>query len=100
LAARSRLISGSSLTGTGSDPPALRHCSTAERKSRPESESQVPIVPAFHSVNEVKKPVGKQVHHNNSNCAAGRDVPTWERQIGTGGYRLCDDCQRETNAGR
>jgi hypothetical protein len=60
----------------------------------------MPVVAAFYSINEEKKPVGKQVHHNNSNCAAGRDIPSWERKPGTGGYRLCEDCQRETDAGR
>jgi hypothetical protein len=62
--------------------------------------NSVPIVAAFYSINEGQKPVGKQVHHNNSNCAPGRDIPSWERKPGTGGYRLCDICQEETNKGR
>lgn len=73
---------------------------TTECRWHSESENQVPIVATFYSVNEAKKPVGKQVHHDNSNCAAGRDIPSWERKAGTGGYRHCEDCQRETDAGR
>jgi hypothetical protein len=53
----------------------------------------------FHSVNEVLKPVNQRVHHNNDACPPGRDIPSWERQAGTGGYRLCEDCQRITRQG-
>jgi len=48
----------------------------------------------FHSINEVKKPEADRVYHNNTACAAGRDIPAWERKPGTGGYRLCKDCSR------
>jgi hypothetical protein len=46
-------------------------------------------VPAFHSINEVKKPPTLRVHHNNSACVAGRDISPNERRPGTGDYRLC-----------
>jgi hypothetical protein len=59
----------------------------------------MPKVPAFYSVNEGKKPTNKQVHHDNSACASGRDIPANERKPGTGGYRLCDDCIKETRLG-
>ena len=58
------------------------------------------LVAAFHSMNEVNKPQKQQVHHNNSSCAPGRDIPAWERLQGSGGYRLCDVCQKETCDGR
>ena len=54
----------------------------------------MPLVAAFHSVNEINKAPSQRVHHNNSSCAPGRDIPQWERKVGTGGYRLCDDCDR------
>lgn len=57
-------------------------------------------VPAFYSVNEVNKPAGQRVHHNNGACAPGRDIPQWERRGGTGGYRLCDDCARLNQQGK
>jgi hypothetical protein len=60
----------------------------------------MPSVAAFHSVNEVKKPAHNRVHHNNSACPPGRDIPASERQSGTGGYRLCDDCDRLNRQGR
>lgn len=57
-------------------------------------------VAKFHSINEVKKPIEKRVHHNNNACAPGRDIPQNERRPGDGGYRLCDDCIRANNEGR
>lgn len=48
----------------------------------------------FHSVNEANKPAAERVHHNNNACAPGRDIPSWERRQGAGGYRLCNDCAR------
>lgn len=52
----------------------------------------MPATPAFHSVNEADKPAANRVHHNNSACPPGRDIPQHERRSGTGGYRLCHNC--------
>jgi hypothetical protein len=60
----------------------------------------MPKVPEFYSINEVVKPVGNRVHHNNGACPPGRDIPQNERRPGTGGYRLCDDCARLNAQGR
>jgi len=60
----------------------------------------MPATPKFYSVNEVKKPPADRVHHNNSSCIPGRDIPTNERRSGDGGYRLCDDCTKLNNEGR
>jgi len=49
-------------------------------------------VSPYHSVNEAKKPADKQVHRDNDQCRAGRDIPQGERRAGTGGYRHCKDC--------
>lgn len=57
-------------------------------------------VPAFYSVNEAKKHPSDRVHHNNNNCPPGRDIPSWERKPGTGGYRLCDDCVERNRQGK
>jgi hypothetical protein len=57
-------------------------------------------VPEFYSVNEVKKEAPYRVHHNNGACPPGRDIPSWERRLGTGGYRLCDDCARLNREGK
>ncbi|MGD0372919.1 MAG: hypothetical protein ABSC16_14680 [Candidatus Dormibacteria bacterium] len=51
-------------------------------------------VPAFHSVNEVKKPVPDRRYHDNDACPSGRDIPAHERLAGTGGYSLCEHCAR------
>jgi hypothetical protein len=59
----------------------------------------MPKVAAFYSINEHKKPADKQVHHDNSACAPGRDIPQSERKPGMGGYRHCDECEKETKAG-
>lgn len=60
----------------------------------------MPKAQPFYSVNEVKKPVPLRVHHDNSACPPGRDIPSWERQNGSGGYRLCGDCDRLNKEGR
>jgi hypothetical protein len=60
----------------------------------------MPKVAEFYSINEVSKPADKRVHHNNSACAPGRDIPQNERRAGTGNYRLCHDCTRATNEGK
>jgi hypothetical protein len=54
----------------------------------------MPGIAEFYSIHESKKPVEKRVHHNNSTCPAGRDVPQDERRSGTAGHRLCDDCRK------
>jgi hypothetical protein len=57
-------------------------------------------ISSFYSVNEYAKPASLRVHHNNSSCAPGRDVPSWERRLGTGGYRACEVCTNLNNQGR
>ena len=54
----------------------------------------MPPVAASNSINEVSKPSANRVHHNNSACPPGRDIPMHERRPGTGNYRLCDDCDK------
>lgn len=60
----------------------------------------MPKVAAFYSVNEAKKPAASQVHHDNSACPPGRDIPANERRSGTGGYRLCHDCAERDKQGK
>jgi hypothetical protein len=60
----------------------------------------MPQVYAFYSINEIEKPATKRVHHNNSACPPGRDIPQNERRQGTGNYRLCQDCNNLNNQGR
>ncbi len=59
----------------------------------------MPTTTAFYSVNEALKPSTSRVYHDNSTCPPGRDIPSWERNTGTGGYRLCADCNRRNNLG-
>ena len=54
----------------------------------------MPIIDAFYSISENKKPPEDRVHHNDRDCTSGREMPQYEHRFGTGGYRLCDDCQR------
>jgi hypothetical protein len=54
----------------------------------------------FFSVSEDKKPAANRVHHNNSACPPGRDIPANERRQGTNNYRLCDVCGRLNNEDR
>ncbi len=60
----------------------------------------MPATPAFYSINEGAKPAANRVHHNNSACRPGQDIPQNERRVGTGGYRLCGDCTRLNDQGR
>jgi hypothetical protein len=60
----------------------------------------MPSMPAFHSINEIKNPPDKRVYHNNSTCIAGRQIPRDERSPGTGGYRLCEECEKKNKHGR
>jgi len=59
----------------------------------------MPQVVAFYSINEAKKPFAQRVHHNNSSCPPGRDIPASERRMGTGDYTLCDDCKKLNDQG-
>jgi hypothetical protein len=60
----------------------------------------MPQVVEFYSVNEAQKAPQHRVHHNNDTCPPGRDIPSWERRVGTGNYRLCDDCRKLNGQGR
>jgi hypothetical protein len=44
-------------------------------------------------VNEIPQFPRQRVHHNNDACPSGRDIPTYERRPGDGGYRLCKECE-------
>ena len=58
----------------------------------------MPSVPAFHSINQAKKPLNDRVYHNNSKCAPGRDIPGHDRKPGPSGH-LCAHC-KNYNAAR
>jgi hypothetical protein len=60
----------------------------------------MPRTADFYSINETKKPESKRVHHDNSACPPGRDIPQNERRSGTGGYRLCEDCEKLNREGK
>ena len=61
----------------------------------------MPKVAEFYSINEAAKPAPNRVHHNNSAYPPGRDIKAAkEDRPGTGGYRLCHDCQERNNQGR
>jgi len=60
----------------------------------------MPPTAPFYSVNEVKKPAFQRVHHNNSACPAGNDIPKHEQVLGTGNYRLCEDCAKLNKDGK
>jgi len=57
----------------------------------------MPYTREFYSVNEAKKPAAHRVHHNNSNCGPGKEIPFSDKLYGKGPpndpYRLCDDCK-------
>ncbi|VXB99868.1 conserved hypothetical protein [Pseudoclavibacter sp. 8L] len=46
-------------------------------------------VSAYHSTN----PSDPDVHHVFDNCVSGSQIPSWNREQGTNGWRLCDHCR-------
>ena len=60
----------------------------------------MPKTATFYSVNEDKKPAANRVHHDNSACRPGQDIPQNERRPGTNNYRPCDDCKKLNDQGK
>jgi hypothetical protein len=63
-------------------------------------EIAMPYTPEFYSINEAKKPKEERVHHNNSACGPGGEIPRNDIRYGKGPsgetpYRLCDDCEKK-----
>ena len=56
-------------------------------------------VAPFHSATEARKPPAQRVCHNDDACSLGRTIPRWERREGTGGHRLCKECDRLGRSG-
>ena len=54
----------------------------------------MPNVPAFHSVQQAKRPAENRVYHDNDRCFSARDIPGHDRREGTADYRLCGECAR------
>ena len=55
----------------------------------------------FHSIREKDKPAEKRVYHNNSTCPPGIDIKAnGDNKDGTGGYRLCEDCEQRNKQGK
>ena len=53
----------------------------------------MPAVASFHSKDQ-------PVHHNNSKCGPGSEIPRHNKILGTGGKPLCQDCQKLNAAGK
>jgi hypothetical protein len=63
--------------------------------------TKMPKVADFYSIHEAEKPAAHRVYHNNSTCPPGRDIKAAKAdRLGTGGYRLCHDCQERNNQGK
>ena len=43
-------------------------------------------VAAYHSTNQSDP----DVHHVDNDCPVGRQIPSYNRQLGTNGWRRCD----------
>jgi hypothetical protein len=51
-------------------------------------------VSPFHSKSEASKPVTMQVYHSNDACYLARTIVGSQRSPGSGGYRMCKECDR------
>ena len=55
----------------------------------------MPYVSPFHS----DRPRDRAVYHNNR-CGPSTEIPPANRVSGTGGRRLCDDCEKMNRDGK
>lgn len=46
-------------------------------------------VPPYHSSNQTDP----DVYHNHDNCVSGKQIPSYNRRSGTGGYPQCKHCK-------
>lgn len=53
----------------------------------------MPKTSAWHSVRQ-------DVYHNNTNCNTGNNIEQENHRAGTGGKRLCSECDGLNRAGR
>jgi hypothetical protein len=53
----------------------------------------MPLTASFYWIKEDTKPESQRVFHRDSSCVRGRDINQYERNVGTGGYRLCEMCR-------
>jgi hypothetical protein len=54
----------------------------------------MPNVPAFHSVQQAKRPAENRIYHDNDRCFSAREIPGHDRREGPADYRLCVECTR------
>jgi hypothetical protein len=59
----------------------------------------MPRVPSFHSTSEARKLPPQRVYHENDSCSLARNIPEWDIRPGTGGHRLCKECERLNRSG-
>lgn len=52
------------------------------------------LTASFHGMDEMLKPPNKRLYHNNDGCPSASEISPTDRQTGTGGYRLCKECER------
>ena len=56
----------------------------------------MPRTSPWHSV----KPGTANVHHDNTRCTEGNNIESYNRRPGTGGRRLCENCERLARQGQ
>jgi hypothetical protein len=55
-------------------------------------ETDLARVAPFHSFDEARKPPVQRIYHDNDACQLARAIPERARRPGTGGHRLCKEC--------
>jgi hypothetical protein len=54
----------------------------------------------FYSVKEKFKLAAERIYHNNDACTLAQSVPHNARLPGTGGHKLCQECERLNKTAR
>jgi hypothetical protein len=84
--------------------PAWNHCGVGPllaKMGRPPwrpavhpRETVLVRVAPFHAFDEAHKPPVQRIYHDNDACPLARAIPERGRRPGTGGHRLCKECDR------
>jgi hypothetical protein len=60
----------------------------------------MPNMQTFYSINQATKPIENRIHHDNTTCALGWEIPAKRKRDGTYNYRICDNYAKVNTQGK